>query len=742
MRNLKKLLATVSAAAVVATQAMTAVVYGATGLNDPEFDKALAWMNENGLTKYNTVDSYRPFDSLTREQAAKFYSEFAKKVLGKTADTTKDCTFTDIDQADATLKDSIIESCQLGLFKGSNGKFMPKSILTKAQALAVLVRAVDGMKDETVEPWYKNYFEKAKELGLTRETNIAALEKNVNRYEAALLISRSAETSEDGDLGGLLDGLLGGDTGTGSTTTGTGTDTTTTTGSTDTTTPTVTLAGDLDVSLNPATPAAQSVPQAGIVTFGKFDVKAASSDISINSIKLTRDGLGNRSDISRVWVEKNGMRVSGRQTVGSDNTVYVTFSPAFVVKAGSTETLDLVVSLSGSTNAQHKFVINSATDIASTAAKVGGTYPMNTNLMTTTSYTVVSVAYATAGSSSTYRVGDTGVELGQFKLTNNATDDKSVAFKSIMFRNEGNGDLENLKNLAIYRNGQKITTEVKIDGKNVTFALDDTIAFGRTETYYVKGDINSVVNTAGDSYQFSLRYSDDMSIVETATLFKSTITGTFTSYMSTYNVSGGDVVMSKSTSVSSDQTVAPGANDVVLMAADLKVAQSITLQDLAVTFNTTGLSGAAGDMAKDFSSLKLVVGNQTVATFTPSTSTANTFTFEGSTTISANTVIKITANVRTNAAGKWQLNSITPASFGIREYASNGNSIQASQLVGSCNGIVTTVGSATLTFTRNDGIANQNLTVGSSNVTMVQFDVKANDVSDVTITKLKFGTGA
>jgi hypothetical protein len=59
----------------------------------------------------------------------------------------------------------------------------------------------------------------------------------------------------------------------------------------------------------------------------------------------------------------------------------------------------------------------------------------------------------------------------------------------------------------------------------------------------------------------------------------------------------------------------------VLLSATLQVGQSITLEDLKVTYPST-------DLSTYFSSLKLVIGNSVVATYTPSTGTASTFTFE------------------------------------------------------------------------------------------------------------------
>ena len=113
-----------------------------------------------------------------------------------------------------------------------------------------------------------------------------------------------------------------------------------------------------------------------------------------------------------------------------------------------------------------------------TSAAIEGNFPITTALMTTANYGVVKVAYTTVGSTSTYRAGDTNVELGQFKLQNNATNDKSVTFKAVTFRNDGTGDMAtNLSNLALYRNGEKVSTDYVIDGKNVTFTVADVVDF-------------------------------------------------------------------------------------------------------------------------------------------------------------------------------------------------------------------------------------------------------------------------
>jgi len=143
------------------------------------------------MTQYDNQNDYRPFDTLTREQGAKMLSVFAMKNLCIAPDESIVCKFTDMEEADPSLQAFLTTSCQLGLFQGFQGKFMPQEPLTKAQALTVLSRAIDGKQDETQNPRWSIYFEKARQHGLTKETNVWNLDKNISRYEALLIQYRA-----------------------------------------------------------------------------------------------------------------------------------------------------------------------------------------------------------------------------------------------------------------------------------------------------------------------------------------------------------------------------------------------------------------------------------------------------------------------------------------------------------------------------------------------------------------------
>jgi hypothetical protein len=160
---------------------------------DQEFAKAVARMYSYWLTKYPDVASFRWSDIVIREQAAKFYSQFAVNVLYQVIDMTKYCEFKDITAADPSLRNAMLTSCLLWLFHGKDGNFMPLKDLSKAEALAVLVRTIDKKQDESTVPWYKNYHSRALKLWLTKQKSLDGLEQSVSRYELALLLFRASQ---------------------------------------------------------------------------------------------------------------------------------------------------------------------------------------------------------------------------------------------------------------------------------------------------------------------------------------------------------------------------------------------------------------------------------------------------------------------------------------------------------------------------------------------------------------------
>lgn len=156
-----------------------------------EMDKALYRMFNNGLTKYDTLSGYRPDDQLLREEAAKIIGQ-AYDLLGFEKEIKNtDCSFSDSESFDPSLAPFIASTCSYWVFKGNDGKFLPQKSLTKAEALTVLIRILEGKSSsQAFEPWWTVYFIKAKEISLTEETEVLSLDRPITRREIALLIYR------------------------------------------------------------------------------------------------------------------------------------------------------------------------------------------------------------------------------------------------------------------------------------------------------------------------------------------------------------------------------------------------------------------------------------------------------------------------------------------------------------------------------------------------------------------------
>ncbi len=263
--NLKKILLG-SVAVVAAAVSLASVPSTQAAIADAEFDAALTWMYDNGLTKYNTQEAFNPYANLTREQAAKFFASFAATNLCLAVDENTSCNFSDL-PADTSLDEYVVLACQMGLVKGSQGKYSPTANITKAAVISIMMRGINAAADkaapsEAATPWWSDAAMQAKEAGITKETNIPGLDRPVTRYEVALMLYRarmeSAECADE-SVEDLLGDLFGDDT------TATGEDTT----------PVVTESnGTAMAKLSSATPNGATVPGGVSVKTASFTITA------------------------------------------------------------------------------------------------------------------------------------------------------------------------------------------------------------------------------------------------------------------------------------------------------------------------------------------------------------------------------------------------------------------------------------------------------------------------------------
>ncbi len=159
----------------------------------PDF---LDWMHQNGLTKYNQIEDFRPFDNITRWEAAKFVDKFAEiQILDK---TYTECDFSDTSWYDSTLIPHIKQACFYGLMKWSNGKYRPNGTITEAEAITVVMRSIYGFFEETANPWWVAYYNRGKDLGLITDEDLREIwETNISREKLWTWFYQAAQLNTD-----------------------------------------------------------------------------------------------------------------------------------------------------------------------------------------------------------------------------------------------------------------------------------------------------------------------------------------------------------------------------------------------------------------------------------------------------------------------------------------------------------------------------------------------------------------
>lgn len=119
---------------------------------------------------YDGVNGFDPYRNLSREEAAKLFSQFAMNVLCRKPDLNLKVNYSDTENANPTLKPYITLAYQLGVMKGSgmgDGDFRPFDMISKAEVNAVLMRMIlKAYLNEEQRIWYTDYNKAATELGV------------------------------------------------------------------------------------------------------------------------------------------------------------------------------------------------------------------------------------------------------------------------------------------------------------------------------------------------------------------------------------------------------------------------------------------------------------------------------------------------------------------------------------------------------------------------------------------------
>jgi len=499
------------------------------------------------------------------------------------------------------------------------------------------------------------------------------------------------------------------------------------------------------VALNSMTPAAQSVPQTvGRIPFLKVNLTASNDGATnLESITVKRTGLTGTWTTFKVWAEKDGVMVTSKRALTSNDDAVLTFAPALTIAAGQTATLEILAEVAGASG-NGALGIASASAVSASGSTVSGSFPITGNLMSFTDYDVTELTFDSPANSYVYKVGDEDVELGQFDI-NFTSDERDVVVSSVMLRNTGVEDLSTaLMNVKLENNGNVVSSNATFNGRYATFTFSNggltMLKDDGDQTFTIKGDIIGKDSTGTDSVVFKLNKTEDLYAYEKATGFGVSYGNGNAVDVSDTEIQSGAVTVSKKSSSPSDTTVIKGSKSVVALVANIRADEIISSDGLSVYY----MDDSAFDYS--FSNVKVYLNNALLGSFDTAATSSVAYTAElldSSLNLKkGDNEVKVTVDVKSAATAGDNIKIKLDGAdlLDVPEYVSNGIAVDAGDISGTATGSEISVEGGDLTVTRNDGYASGRIVVkGSADVSLGKFAVKAsNDV--IKITSISLGS--
>jgi len=664
------LFASLAIVAMLATAVPTTVL-GAASYSD-ELQGAYDYAYGMGVTTQSSIENANMYGSLIRSHMAKMMVKFAKEVYGRTADTSLACEFTDVANQSDEMKGYITEACQMGLMGVGITAFNPNGTVTRAQFGTVLSRVLYGdTYNVDTNPYYADHLQALKDAGIM--TMISNPDQLEVRGYVMLMMQRADEGVATPEICTTPENVLSCSLGLDSC-------------PAECKTVQENKVGTLTVASTDAS--YTSIPKVGAVKHATVKFTAGSDDVNVYGVNMKKLALTNTSNV-KIWLEKDGVRVT-TQAAFSDDKAVMSFLTALAVKAWASESLDLYVQVNTTAGSEYQFA---STYIDSSAETVNGT--ITTPNLRTADYTLATVNFAPSTPSATsYKVdADRLVELGVFKLTTtlySGNNTENLYVKSAAFTNDGTLSLTNVSDLAIYRDDAKVSTKTTVDGRNVTFLLDDQIKYTlSTANYTIKGKITAA-ERINDGLQFRLKNVSNVQVLEQSTNFRATMAGSSLT-LGSYTINGADVKFNQPLGTLT-KSIVPGTLGAVFYTGTITALARVNLDNLAVIAQTS-VSGL-NDIVRTF---YLKVGNSVLSAAAP-TGTTGLITFEGTVTIEWTVPFMVYADIRDTAPAttiKFQDNINLSKFVGTKEYASNWEALTWGG-IGSLSPITNNVVSASL----------------------------------------------
>jgi hypothetical protein len=291
----------------------------------------------------------------------------------------------------------------------------------------------------------------------------------------------------------------------------------------------VIVGSGVTVSLSASTPAANDLPKSTSNSVLKFNITAANDGAAvISGVKLTAIGLGDPSKITAISVYKDSVKLNNTaRNIDSNKEAQINFTNAVTIPAGTTATFEVRATF-GDTG-KHGLSIAKATDVMA-GNTVSGSFPVAGNIFTGVDVTVGDLVFDKDGSAlSEVKLGDKGATVAKFKMSNNANVE-DITVKAVTFKKESTSSASDnaVENLKLNFDGKEVASAASISGRYVTFVLANPIVIAKNTANKRMTITADVVDGAGKTIGFMLESSSDITTVGNYYGYQTTISGTAT----------------------------------------------------------------------------------------------------------------------------------------------------------------------------------------------------------------------
>ena len=236
-----------------------------------------------------------------------------------------------------------------------------------------------------------------------------------------------------------------------------------------------------------------------------------STEIKVNTLKLTRTGFAADADINNLYLYDGSVKVAELSSVATKIFTFNNSSGLFAVPANSSKTVLVGVNVAAAvTNGKTLgFSIAAATDVVLSAGTVSGTFPINSNQMTVAQVTDLGYISLSAFITFPATIDPSSISQELWRFTTKANSQK-MRIKNIVLTMVGtiaSGDIVNLK---LTVGGVQVGSTASIDSSNkVTFDLSAApyeILSGQNKVFVLMGE---VIKGTGRTFKFTIRSTAD-----------------------------------------------------------------------------------------------------------------------------------------------------------------------------------------------------------------------------------------